>query len=99
VSDFSERRHLTPNTRLNETNHFFNLGYGWLCKHCRAEDAERHHERVGLGRFLQKGEAEKRGAEKNAPKLPNLVLARWTDATHQSLACPRCSIEELVNKA
>lgn len=26
---------------LTQTNHFFNLGYGWLCKHCSAEDAER----------------------------------------------------------
>jgi hypothetical protein len=26
---------------LNQTNHFFNLGYGWLCKHCSAEDTER----------------------------------------------------------
>jgi hypothetical protein len=28
---------------LTQTNHFFNLGYGWLCKHCSAEDAERKH--------------------------------------------------------
>jgi hypothetical protein len=26
---------------MHQTNHFFNLGYGWLCKHCSAEDAER----------------------------------------------------------
>jgi hypothetical protein len=28
---------------MNQTTHFFNLGYGWLCKHCSAEDAERKH--------------------------------------------------------
>jgi len=30
---------------MHQTTHFFNLGYGWLCKHCSAEDAERkqHH--------------------------------------------------------
>jgi hypothetical protein len=26
---------------MNQTNHFFDLGYGWLCKHCSAEAAER----------------------------------------------------------
>ena len=26
---------------MHQTTHFFNLGYGWLCKHCSAEDAER----------------------------------------------------------
>ncbi|HKP48251.1 MAG TPA: hypothetical protein VJT50_16740 [Pyrinomonadaceae bacterium] len=25
---------------MDQTNHFFNIGYGWLCKHCSAEDAE-----------------------------------------------------------
>jgi hypothetical protein len=28
---------------MHQTTHFFNLGYGWLCKHCSAEDAERKH--------------------------------------------------------
>ena len=26
---------------MNQTTHFFNLGYGWLCKHCSAEVAEK----------------------------------------------------------
>jgi len=26
---------------MNQTTHFFNLGYGWLCKHCSAEAAEK----------------------------------------------------------
>jgi hypothetical protein len=79
---------------VNETNHFFNLGYGWLCKHCSAEDAERREDRVSIWRFFQKSEAEKK-----TPRLPSLVLARWTDATRKTLACPRCSIEEPINKA
>jgi hypothetical protein len=83
-----------PVSSVNETNHFFNLGYGWLCKHCSAEDAERHEERGGRWRIFQKS-----AAEKKSPRLPSLVLARWTDPTRQSLACPRCSIEELVDKA
>jgi hypothetical protein len=28
---------------MHQTTHFFNLGYGWLCKHCSAEDTERKH--------------------------------------------------------
>jgi len=79
---------------VNETNHFFNLGYGWLCKHCSAEDAERREDRVSIWRSFQKSETQKK-----TPRLPSLVLARWTDATRKTLACPRCSIEEPVNKA
>jgi hypothetical protein len=26
---------------MNQTTHFFNLGWGWLCKHCSAEAAEK----------------------------------------------------------
>jgi len=79
---------------VNETNHFFNLGYGWLCKHCSAEDAERHQESGSVWRFFHKREGENK-----TPRLPSLVLARWTDASRSTLACPRCSIEEPVNKA
>jgi hypothetical protein len=32
---------------MHQTTHFFNLGYGWLCKHCSAEDAERKHHHHG----------------------------------------------------
>lgn len=28
---------------MHQTTHFFNLGYGWLCKHCSAENTERKH--------------------------------------------------------
>ncbi|HXD32009.1 MAG TPA: hypothetical protein VN643_12885 [Pyrinomonadaceae bacterium] len=76
---------------MKETNHFFNLGYGWLCKHCSAEDAEHHEERGGFWSFFQKAPPQ---PEKKTPTLPSLVLARWTDPTRQTLACPRCSIEE-----
>jgi hypothetical protein len=82
---------------LNETNHFFNLGYGWLCKHCSAEDADKH-ERGGPWDFFQR-KKEQSEPEKIATKLPSLVLARWTDAARQSLTCPRCGIEELISKA
>ena len=81
---------------MNETNHFFNLGYGWLCKHCSAEDAEHHEGRGGFWSLFHKSQPQ---PEKKIPKLPSLVLARWTDASRQTLSCPRCSIEEPVSKA
>jgi len=79
---------------VNQTNHFFNLGYGWLCKHCSAEDAEQKHHHHGAGAgFFPAGEVE--GKE---PKLSSLALARWSDSTRQSLTCPRCGIQETINK-
>jgi hypothetical protein len=68
---------------MHQTTHFFNLGYGWLCKHCSAEESERkyqdHHAH---------GER----------KPPTLVLAKWLDDEHGGLMCPRCGIEENVRK-
>jgi hypothetical protein len=66
---------------MNQTNHFFDLGYGWLCKHCSAEDAERQY-----------GRTEHRSESKSA----GLPLATWTDPTHHALTCPRCGIEETI---
>jgi hypothetical protein len=69
---------------VNQTNHFFNLGYGWLCKHCSAEDAEhrQHHHK-----------------EANPSETHSLPLARWTDNSRQALECPRCGIAEMVSNA
>jgi hypothetical protein len=78
---------------MNETNHFFNLGYGWLCKHCSAENTEHHEHKGSFWHFF------KTEPQPKKPQLPSLVLARWTDASRRTLACPRCSIEEMVNKA
>jgi hypothetical protein len=65
---------------LNQTNHFFDLGYGWLCKHCSAEDTER------------KQHPEIPTSSQNSA----LALAGWTDASRHALTCPRCGIEEMV---
>jgi hypothetical protein len=71
---------------MHQTTHFFNLGYGWLCKHCSAEDAERkqHHQHQ----------------PPSNPKTPTaLALAKWSDEEHHGLSCPRCGIEERLNRA
>jgi hypothetical protein len=69
---------------MHQTTHFFNLGYGWLCKHCSAEAAERkHHGHQQHGAQHQQGPA----------------LARWVDEQHwRGLVCPRCGISEQMRK-
>jgi len=65
-----------------QTNHFYNLGYGWLCKHCSAEDAEREHHHPH---------------HQHQSKPFALPLASWSDPGHHILACPRCGIQELIS--
>jgi hypothetical protein len=67
---------------MHQTTHFFNLGYGWLCKHCSAEDAERKHHH-----HHSQGEQKPQG----------LAFARWVDEQHwRGLVCPRCGISEQI---
>jgi hypothetical protein len=77
---------------LNQTNHFFDLGYGWLCKHCSAEDSERKQRPNVRADFLHRNRSEQQ-------QLCGLALARWTSPAHLALACPRCGIEETISKA
>ena len=83
ISDFWP---LAPNLRplisMNQTNHFFNLGYGWLCKHCSAAEAERKH-----------SPSQSKNQDTARPKL---ALASWTDAERNALICPNCGIQEMV---
>jgi hypothetical protein len=71
---------------VNQTNHFFNLGYGWLCKHCSSADSEAKHR-----------PAEVRGGQQE--QTPALALAGWTDSSRHALTCPRCGIEETITNA
>ncbi|MGB9180325.1 MAG: hypothetical protein WCB68_13920 [Pyrinomonadaceae bacterium] len=78
-----------------ETDHFINYGYGWLCKHCLAETEERAElNNSRRARFLSEGEAEEK-----EPALSTEALARWRDASRRALFCPRCGIEEMIDKA
>jgi hypothetical protein len=71
---------------MNQTNHFFDLGYGWLCKHCSSADAE-----------AQRQPSNTRGGQPE--QRPTLALASWTDASRHALTCPRCGIEESIRNA
>lgn len=80
-----------------ETEHFINQGYGWLCKHCQpeTEDARVGQQKTaGRARFFEEGEAEEKEARLSTP-----ALARWRDASRQTLFCPRCGVEEMLSKA
>ena len=70
---------------MHQTTHFFNLGYGWLCKHCCAENTERKHQQ-----HHQKHEAQ---------RSSSLPLAKWVDDEGlRGLVCPRCGIAEPVSR-
>jgi len=70
---------------MNQTNHFFNIGYGWLCKHCSAEDAERQHH-----------PPENHPQNHHGSKPFGPPLATWIDQGHHALTCPRCGIHETI---
>jgi len=70
---------------VHQTTHFFNLGYGWLCKHCCAENTERkqHH----------------RQQHQHEAHRNDLPLAKWVeDEGLRGLVCPKCGIAEPVSR-
>lgn len=79
---------------MSETLHFINDGFGWACKRCReAQALSAPADDAPLPRFFREGEAEDR-----EPRLSSPVLARWADDSRRTLACPRCGVEEQINK-
>ena len=79
---------------MTEIDHFINEGFGWVCKHCSAETGARVTEKETRARFFSEGEAEDK-----EPVFSTPLLARWSSLTRRTLVCPRCGIEELVDKA
>jgi len=81
--------------KINETDHFVNAGFGWVCKHCSPEAETRSETSAAQrARFFTEGEAEDK-----EPVLSTPILARWRDTARRILVCPRCGIEEMMSKA
>jgi hypothetical protein len=77
---------------MNQTNHFFDLGYGWLCKHCSAADTEAQQSPEPRGGFFSQASKEKK-------ETRTLALASWSNSSRDALTCPRCGIEETITNA
>jgi hypothetical protein len=75
-----------------ELKAFYNRGFGWICKCCERE-LEKPISASRTSRLMREGEAESK-----LPRFSNLALAKWTDASHQTLICPRCGVTELADK-
>ena len=78
-------------TEMQETNDFFNDGFGWTCRHCHREIGP---DKLGHSRFFLEGEAESK-----KPEMTNSALAMWSDPAQTTLTCPRCGITEIIEKA
>lgn len=79
---------------IQELNDFYNDGFGWICKLCERElSQQKESSDAQISRLMSEGEAESK-----QPKLSVLALAKWADATNQTLMCPRCGITEPVDK-
>ena len=63
---------------MHQTTHFFNLGYGWLCKHCSAEDTDRKH-------YPRHGEPQSQ---------PLALAKWVEEEDRRGMSCPRCGIWE-----
>ena len=72
--------------KKKDLEHFYNEGFGWICKRCEAESKSEKKEK---SRLLTEGEAESK-----TPVFSNKAMARWADSEHTKLICNKCGIEE-----
>lgn len=79
---------------MQETNDFFNDGFGWACRHCDRDLSRNTLPSETHSRLFREGEAESK-----TPELSTFGLARWADAEHRTLTCQRCGIAERIDIA
>ena len=80
---------------MTELEHFYNRGFGWVCRSCEAElNAASPPDKSAMPRLMREGEAESKN-----PRFSNDALAQWTDAERNTLQCPRCNLRESLNSA
>ena len=75
-----------------ELNDFYNDGTGWRCRRCERELAVEAELESSHSRFFREGEAESK-----FPQLSSPAMAKWFDAEHETLICPRCGLIEKAN--
>lgn len=78
---------------MEELNDFYNAGFGWSCRQCERELKAAGSIDGAASRVFREGEDESK-----TPNLENGALAKWVDAVHQILVCPRCGLTESVDK-
>lgn len=76
---------------MTESNHFYNDGFGWICRRCE-RDLKAETETAPHSRLMREGEAEGK-----SPRLSS-ALARWADKSRRALVCPRCGITQEVKR-
>ena len=77
-----------------DLEHFYNDGFGWICKLCEREIKQAQTASDNQSsRLMREGEAESK-----QPRFSSQALAKWTDAAQRTLICPRCGISEAIDK-
>jgi hypothetical protein len=76
---------------MQESQDFYNDGFGWICKHCERELKNNDLRSPKKSRLMQEGEAENKN-----PQLSTQALAKWADFSERTLVCPRCFISEKI---
>lgn len=69
-----------------DLEHFYNDGFGWVCKKCTTAAKPG---KDPVSRLLSEGEAEGR-----SPELSTRALAKWADEERTELECPQCGTRE-----
>lgn len=73
----------------DRAKHFYNEGFGWICRRCESSSEVRQHE--GRSRLMTEGESELRSIE-----FSTQALAKWADKKTGILECPHCGTRERI---
>ena len=89
-----ERAGHGPLSFMRELIHFYNEGFGWICRRCEIELQDESAAGTAPSRLMIEGESESK-----KPELANAALARWADVAQKTLVCPRCGVTEPADVA
>jgi len=79
---------------MTKLDDFYNVGFGWVCRHCERDLAADDDNKAQHSRAFREGEAESKDI-----KFAHTAIAKWTDKTRRFLTCPRCGITESVERS